>query len=367
MMTATLKMFNEAEEAMASGSTTRRGKIVRHITDLFIVASERCTDQEIALFDDVLSRLAVEIEVSARALLAVRLAPIENAPPRIIRTLAFDDEIDVAGPVLEQSARLDEQALVENAQKKGQEHLLAISRRRSLSASITDVLVERGDQQVVLSTAENRGATFSEAGLCGLVRRSEGDDRLAICVGYRPEIPPHLFLKLLAAASQSVRAKLEAAYPGAKPQVRQAVAEAAGRIRTQAPEGAANYAAARAYVDALQRRGQLDDRKLEAIAKLGRFGEIATALSVMCDLPLEFIERVMKQESPEMVLIIAKSVALSWSTVKAILLARAGGRPAALGEIAQCLASYERLKSATAREILRFHRMRGRTGSKLRS
>ena len=77
-MTATPKLLSEVEDAMASGSVTRRGTIVRHITDLFIVGSAQCSDQEIALFDDVLTRLAVEIEVSARALLAVRLAPIGN-------------------------------------------------------------------------------------------------------------------------------------------------------------------------------------------------------------------------------------------------------------------------------------------------
>jgi uncharacterized protein (DUF2336 family) len=356
MMNTTQKLLNEVDDALASGSVNRRGTIVRHITDLFIVGSEQCTEQEIDLFDDVLTRLAGKIEVSARALLAVRLAPIGNAPPRIIRALAFDDEIDVAGPVLEQSERLDEQALVENARKQGQEHLLAISRRRSLSESITDVLVERGDQQVVLSTAENRGAKFSNLGFSSLVRRSEGDDRLAACVGCRPEIPTHLFLKLLAKASDSVRAKLEAAYPGARSLVRKAVAEVTGRMQAEANEGAVDYTAARAYIDALARRGQLDDRKLEAIAKVGRLEEIVAALALMGELPLEFVERMMKQGSAEMILIIAKAVALSWPTVKAILCARAGDRQAAGGEIARCLASYERLKTATAKGILRVHR-----------
>jgi uncharacterized protein (DUF2336 family) len=363
-MTATHRLLSEVEDAMASGSVTRRGKIVWHITDLFIVGSAQCTDQEIALFDDVLTRLAVEIEVSARALLAVRLAPIENAPPRIIRALAFDDEIDVAGPVLEQSGRLDDATLVENAQKKGQEHLLAISRRRSLSESVTDVLVERGDRQVVLSTAGNRGAKFSDIGFTGLVRRSDGDDRLAGCVGSRPEIPPHLFLELLAKASQSVRAKLEAAHPGAWREVREVVAEVAGRIRAEAHAGAPDYTAACAYIGVLQRRGQLDDGKMESIAKVGRFEEIATALALMGELPLEFVERAMKQERAEMLLIIAKAVALSWSTVKAILCARAGSRPISGGEIAQCLASYERLKPTTAREIVCFHRMRDHTDTR---
>ena len=361
MMTATAKLLGEVEDAMASGSLARRGKIVRHVTDLFIVGSAQCSDQEIELFDDVLTRLAEEIEVTARALLAVRLAPIKNAPPRIIRTLAFDDLIDVAGPVLEQSERLDDAALIENAQKKGQEHLLAISRRHALSEQITDVLVVRGDQQVVLSAAENRGARFSATGFSGLVRRAEGDDRLATCVGSRPEIPRHMFLKLLAKASQSVRAKLEAAHPGALREVGQAVAEAADRIKAEAAAWSPDVTAARVYVDALQRRGLLDDKKLAAIARAGRLEEITAALAVKCELPVEFVERAMKEEHAEMILIISKAIALSWPTVKAIVCARARTTAISGREIAQCAASYERLKITTAEEIVRFHRLRDRT------
>ncbi|HEY4404230.1 MAG TPA: DUF2336 domain-containing protein [Xanthobacteraceae bacterium] len=363
-MTATTMLLSEVEAAMASGSVTRRGKLVRHITDLFIVGSAHCGEQEIELFDDVLTRLVVEIEVSARALLAVRLAPIGNAPPRTIRALAFDDEIDVAGPVLEQSECLDDACLVENAQQKGQGHLLAISRRRSLGESVTDVLVERGDQQVLLSTAENRGAKFSATGLSGLVRRSEGDDRLAACVGFRPDIPPQLFRELLAKASQSVRVKLEAAYPGARREVGQVVAEVAGRVEAEAREGVLDYKAARAYIGSLQRRDQLDDRRMEAIAKAGRLEEIVTALARMSELPLDFVERAMKHERAEMILIIAKATALSWSTCKAILCSRTGSRAISGGELAKCLASYERLKVATAQEIVRFHRQRAQAGTR---
>ncbi|HLH98961.1 MAG TPA: DUF2336 domain-containing protein [Xanthobacteraceae bacterium] len=356
-MTANPKLWSEVEDAMASGSVTRRGKIVRHITDLFIVGSAQCSEQEIELFDDVLTRLAAEIEVSARALLAVRLAPIPNAPPRIIRNLAFDDEIDVAGPVLEQSERLDEEALVENASRKGQEHLLAISRRRSLSEKVTDVLVERGDQQVVWSAVENRGAKFSEDGFNRLVRRSEQDERLAMSVGSRPEIPPHLFRRLLARASASVRIKLEAAHPQARREVRRAVTEVTQRIADEILGNAGHPGSS--YVHALHQRGQLDDKRMETIAKTGRMEDIVTALALLAELPFDFVERAMKQERAEMVLIIAKAAALSWCTVKAILCARLGNREVPGGEIAKCLASYERLRAASAQEIVRFHRRRG--------
>ena len=75
-----------------------------------------------------------------------------------MRALAFDNAIDVAGPILIKSEQLDDPTLVENASEKSQEHLLAISRRRSLSESVTDVLVTRGDQQVLLSAVGNEGA-----------------------------------------------------------------------------------------------------------------------------------------------------------------------------------------------------------------
>jgi uncharacterized protein (DUF2336 family) len=244
-MIAELALIQEVVNAVANGAVSQRSEMVRRVTDLFIVGLAQYSDEEVALFDDVFTCLAVQIELSARALLAVRLAPIPKAPPKIIRALAFDDEIDVAGPVLAQSEGLDDPTLVENARKKSQEHLFAISRRRSLSESVTDELVERGDQLVVLSTAANQGAKFSDAGFEVLVRRSDGNDRLGACVGSRSEIPPRLFLKLLAKASQTVRAKLEAEHPEARREIHQAVAEVANRIQSDSFVESLNYRAAR--------------------------------------------------------------------------------------------------------------------------
>ena len=123
-MSANLKFIGEVENAIANGSLSSRTKILGRVTDLFVAGATRLSDEEVALFDDVITRLAVEIEFRARALLSIRLAPIPNAPPRTIRTLAFDDAIEVAAPVLIQSPRLSDSDLVENARIKGQAHLL---------------------------------------------------------------------------------------------------------------------------------------------------------------------------------------------------------------------------------------------------
>ena len=137
-MTADVLLVHEVAAAAAHCSAGQRGDMLRRVTDLFIVGAAQYSDEQIALFDSVITRLALEIELSARALLAARLAPIPNAPPAIIRALAFDDEIDVAGPILAQSERLDDLTLVENASAMGQEHLFAISQRRCLSEGMVD-------------------------------------------------------------------------------------------------------------------------------------------------------------------------------------------------------------------------------------
>ena len=76
-----------------------------HTTDLLIAG--RYSDDEIWTFGEVIGRLADEIEVAARAQLAKRLARFDKAPVNIIHKLAFDDSIDVAGPVLRESERLE--------------------------------------------------------------------------------------------------------------------------------------------------------------------------------------------------------------------------------------------------------------------
>ena len=151
-------LLDELQNTLAHGTVAKRVEALRRVTDLFVNGAVDYSDEQVGLFDDVFQCLIEHLEISARALLSSRLAPIDTAPPRTIRTLAFDDAIEVAGPVLSQSARLDDDALIELARSKSQAHLLAISSRKSLSDAVTDVLVLRGNDEVIQSTVNNPGA-----------------------------------------------------------------------------------------------------------------------------------------------------------------------------------------------------------------
>jgi uncharacterized protein (DUF2336 family) len=350
-------LLDELQATLTHGTVARRVETLRRVTDLFINGAVDYSDEQIGLFDDVLQCLMRHIETSAKALLANRLAPMETAPPLTIRALAFDDLIEVAAPVLSRSEQLDDHTLIETARNKSQAHLMAISTRRVLSGEVTDVLVLRGNDEVIESTVNNPGAEFSERGFTRLVNRAEGDDDLATCVGLRPTMPRHLYLKLIAKASARVRARLEAANPQRAGDVPTAVREATRLARSAPTAVTQNTAIAHALVKSLHEDGRLDEHQVEAFAEAGKFDEANAALAALANVPVSVAENIMVETRAEGVMILAKVSAMSWSTVKAIINMRddlSGVDPTDLGA---CKATYERLRPSTAQQVLRFHRM----------
>src|SRR5574339_104442 len=105
-------LLDELNEAVAARDVKGRLKIILRITDLFAAGSRTYSGEQIALFDDVLEQLVAEIEAKARIELARRLAVTNGAPPNLLRSLAFDDDIDVAGPLLTHSEQLTDADLV---------------------------------------------------------------------------------------------------------------------------------------------------------------------------------------------------------------------------------------------------------------
>ena len=96
MLAANNSLIAEVESAISSGSADKRVDTLRKITDLFMLRADSYSDEQVEVFDDVISRLAEKIESQARAELAKRLAPVARAPLAVIRSLARDKSIVVA-------------------------------------------------------------------------------------------------------------------------------------------------------------------------------------------------------------------------------------------------------------------------------
>ena len=148
--------------------------------------------------------------VESRALveLSRRLAPISAAPANVIQVLARNDLIEISEPVLAMSAVLTDDDLTEIARTKSQAHLSRIAGRSRLGETVTNVLVDEGNSDVVNIVANNDGARFSKAGMNILVMRANGDDRLTETIARRADISPRLFRQLLVQATEAVRENL---------------------------------------------------------------------------------------------------------------------------------------------------------------
>jgi uncharacterized protein (DUF2336 family) len=348
--------LQELDDSIAKGSAESRLRALWHATDLLIAG--RYSDSEIWIFGEVIGRLAEEIEVVARAQLAERLAHTDNAPKSVVRKLAFDDSIDVAGPILQHSERLDADVLVANIRSKSQDHLLAISKRKTLAHSVTDELVTRGNQEVLNSVATNNGARLSDFGFLHMVKRSEGDSILAEQLGLRKDIPRHVFHQLIAKASEEVTRKLQQERPDLAEHIQTSVTDITGALHSRFGPASKSYFQAMRTVGAQHQKRNLNENSIWEYARSRKFEETTVGLSLLCSLPVDVVERALLDTKREMTLVLAKALDFSWETTMALLFLSANDHRILAGDLERLQEEFARLNTETSRSVLRFYQSR---------
>lgn len=359
-MIADQSLIAELENAIQSGSKDKRVDTLRRITDLFVADADRLNDQQIDVFDDVLGHLIKRIEGKALAQLSQRLGPLNNAPIEVVRQLARDDNIAVAEPILTQSRRLSDSDLIEIANTKTQGHMLAISGRQQIAPSVTDALLQRGNQQVFHKLADNSGASFSENGFATLVNHSQRDSQLAEKVGLRLDVPLRLFRELLLRATEAVRSHLLAlAGPESRDKIQRVLATIAEDAQHEAGfQNDHDYAAAHARLSEMRSQGRLNEAALFEFAKTDRYADMIAALSLLCGAPMQLIESLLHSDHREAWLIPCKAANLDWPTVRSILTCRSIRRTMSDQSLDSARADYFKLSQANAARVLRFWQVR---------
>jgi uncharacterized protein (DUF2336 family) len=360
-MTEARSFLQEINEAVLQGSPESRARALWHATDLLIAG--RYTEDQIWTFGEVIGRLADEIEVVTRAKLAKRLAHTDNAPISVVRKLAFDDSIDVAGPVLEHSQRIDSKTLVTNIRTKSQPHLLAISKRRSIPVAVTDELVTRGNRDVVHSVAANKGANFSDFGFLHMIKRSASDSILAEQIGLREEIPRHMFQQLIAKASDEVRRKLERERPDLAGEIQGSVTDVTGALHSKFGPASQSYFTAKRVVTTQHQYGNLNENSILDYARAHKIEEATVGLSLLCSLPVDVVERALFDSNGELTLILAKALDFAWETTMSLLFLGAKDHRISARDLDDMREEFAALSIDTSRSVLRHYQSRKSAGA----
>ena len=264
--------------------------------------------------------------------------------------------------MLRESERLEPYALVANVCTKSQPHLLAISKRKSIEETVTDVLVTRGNQEVVNSVATNNGARLSDFGFLHMIKRAEGDSILAEQLGLRKDIPRHIFQQLIAKASDDVRKRLERERPDMVEQIQSTVTDVAGELQSKFGPVSRSYFVAKRVVTTQHRQGNLNENSISGYARSHKLDEVTIGLSLLCSLPGDVIERALLDKNREMLLILAKALDFSWATTMACFFLApriTASPPRSLNDLES---EFGRLNVETSRSVLEFYQSRKNAG-----
>lgn len=303
MATSFASLLTDLEEAVARGGLGRRADLLRSLTNLFTDEAARLGEAQVAAFDAVILHLAREMEAQARTDLSERLADVPNAPHGVVRDLAYDAVLAVARPVLARSGRVGDGDLAAIAARRGQGHLLAMAARVALSAPVADLIVMRGDRDVVRLVAANAGARFSAKGFSALGDRAGLDGDVRASLRQRADIPTELRDRLTGFAK---------APPVPPP---------------PAPARADVLLKAEVFVSTQARKTELDEALLIGWLNSGRETEALIGLARNAGVPSQMAIDAYAAGGYEALLPLVRSVRFGWRILSSLVVARTGAEP----------------------------------------
>jgi uncharacterized protein (DUF2336 family) len=233
-----------------------------------------------------------------------------------------------------------------------------MAERPTLSADLTDVIVARGERDVVRRTAGNAGAAFSENSYSTLIKRAGQDGVLTIKLGQRDDLSSEHLKELLSGSIDVIRRRLfQVVKPDRQAAIQQAMTAITGPSER---EERRDFMPAQRTVLKLHREGMLGEGALLNFARAFKYEESIAALSAMTGVKIETLDRLISSgDRFDPILIAGKSIDVEWATVRALILLRLGpNRTASPADIESARVNYVRLMPSTAQRVVAFWKTR---------
>jgi hypothetical protein len=352
-------MHQELTRIAAERSPEKRLELLHKVTDLYFAGVGDHTASETYLFNDIMEKIVDLFSRDLKRQVSTSLAILPDFPSNIVRKLADDEDIEVARPVLCNALSLTEDDLVRLAERGSQAHLNAIAGRSILPEKVTDVLLDRGDRTVVHTVTANHGARFSSEGMDRLAERCADDVDLRELLVERPDLSPRIIDKLLPLLSGSLVEKLaERGYEvnGAIPP--DMIAALRQRFAAALKTRKENIFQVSVLIDEIRKgHARLDD-KVREVAEQGRLVDAAALIATFARLEQDKVFQQLYRGQLQTVLILSRSVDLTWPTVDAILAVRAAKQREPYFSDPSVRGGYEAIDAGTAQRAIRFLRVR---------
>jgi uncharacterized protein (DUF2336 family) len=336
-------MLRNLTRMPAEMSSDARRQLLHAVTDLFLLDRDP-TETVKEHYGEIAAGSLGHLGDEERKGYADRVAAIPSLPHNVAVTLGGDHNAEVARLVLSLSPVLTDIDLAAIAVSQSQQHLVAIAERARLSESVTDILVERGDQTVLHTVSANEGAAFSDRGFDRLLERGEGDDAITGALARRSDLAPNRAQRVLRIVEQFSER-------GGAATATEASVSLARQARQQRLE-------VKLLLSDLAAKVREVDDVLTMLADEDRAYHLAQVLAQIADISIEQALRVLMQRDASGIAVTCRSLGIGATAFRAILQLRARRLYFSSHDIDDDVEAYAKLDLATAERTLRFLKAR---------
>lgn len=201
---------DEVHRLLSDHSSDARVDMTNKIGAVYNQAQLSVRENTIA--EQIFRLLLRDTELRVRISLASYVKDSQTIPRDIVMSLARD-VVEVALPVLQHSQVLTDEDLIELVESTQEiSRYLAVSKRSSVSAAVTDALIAGGDANVAQTLIDNKGAEISVASLEKIIEDYKENDVLIQSLSDRPQLPITVVDKLLTVVSSTFAQTLKQKY-----------------------------------------------------------------------------------------------------------------------------------------------------------
>ena len=347
-------LIAKLDHVLRAGPPDLRTRMLQEVAGLFLDDAHRLSEHQVSLFDDILIRLIESVELRTLTTLSRSLADLRLVPRELARRLANHDDADVAAPILRNCACIPDADLIDIAWMRAEGHLCAIAGRKAVNQELTDILLMRGDSNVLRALAGNPGADMTSAGLAMMVDAAERDEDIAAALISRKDLPHRVLADLVMRSTPRQQARL---LKNARPEIQHAIRAAidAGAARASAsPPATIDYAEARATVMALNNSGQLNDSSVNRFAIRQEVHNVVAALAQLATVPIATIAPLTEAADISGLVIACRASRLNWNTTATIVSYRQAGSKVPPDQLEQARKMFEALPLSNAQRMIRF-------------
>lgn len=325
-------------------SSDSRRQLLNAVTDLFLL-DEAPNQASQDHYGDIAVRSLAHLETGHRRDYAERVSAAPTLPRDVAVTLASDADSDVARLVLKLSPVLTDTDLAAIAVSQSQHHLMAIAERVRLSESVTDILVERGDRDVLHTVSANEGASLSDKGFDRLIERGSGDTGINLALSTRSNLTPGRAERVMRIVEQLSDEGGLWSKPGSQAV---SLAREARHQRLEVKLLLADLAAGTRPLDEI----------VTMLAEEDRAFHLALVFAQVASLSTEQALRVLMQRDASGIAVACRALGLGTAAFEAILTLRGRRLIFAKDRVKDDLKSYAALDPAMAERTMRFLKLK---------